>query len=119
LKLLPQQELLFKSKGHKLDSKTKGSKYQGQARENIDLVDEFKIKGLCIVFDQAGPGIPQRNGMVEQLFQILYDRIRAMLNGARIQKWNLGWMCIHCHLLFKHISNKNHKKVTTSLILVN
>jgi hypothetical protein len=55
------------------------------AGENKSLEKLCKQEGLGIQFEYSGPKTPQRNGRVEQKFQTLYGRVRAMLNGAGIQ----------------------------------
>ena len=44
-----------------------------------------KEQSLGVKFEYSGPRTPQRNGRVEQKFQTLYGRVRAMLNGAGLR----------------------------------
>jgi hypothetical protein len=39
-----------------------------------------KVKSVGVQFKFSGPRTPQRNGKVERKFQIIYGRIRSMLN---------------------------------------
>jgi hypothetical protein len=55
------------------------------AGENYALEKACKHEKLCIKFEYSGPGTPQRNGKVEQNFQTLYGKIRAMLNDAGVE----------------------------------
>jgi transposase InsO family protein len=55
------------------------------AGENKSLEKMCKQEGLGIQFEYTGARTPQRNGRVEQKFQTLYGRVRAMLNGADIR----------------------------------
>jgi hypothetical protein len=55
------------------------------AGENMTIKNDPEIKSFGIKFEFSGPRTPQRNGKVDRKFQILYGRIRAMLNGANLE----------------------------------
>jgi hypothetical protein len=55
------------------------------AGKNMTMKNHPEIKSSGIKFEFSGPRTPQRNGKVERKFQILYGRIRAMLNGANLE----------------------------------
>jgi hypothetical protein len=50
--------------------------------ENMTMENDPEIKSFGIKFEFSVPRTPQRNGKVERKLQTLYERIRAMLNGA-------------------------------------
>jgi hypothetical protein len=55
------------------------------AGENFALEKLCKQQHVDVKFEFSGPKTPQRNGKVEQKFQTLYGRIRAMFNDAGIK----------------------------------
>jgi hypothetical protein len=55
------------------------------AGENVALENLCKQQNVDVKFEFSGPRTPQRNGKVEQKFQTLYGRIRAMFNDAGIE----------------------------------
>jgi hypothetical protein len=55
------------------------------AGENYALEKACKHEKLCIKFEYSEPRTPQRNDKLEQKFQRLYGRIRAMLNDAGVE----------------------------------
>ena len=56
-----------------------------KAGEIQALEDHCNHIGIHVSFEYSGPRTPQRNGKVERKYQILYGRIRAMLNGAGLK----------------------------------
>ena len=54
------------------------------AGENISFENECKKEGLGIKFEYTSPNSPQFNGRVERKFATLYSRVRANLNGAKL-----------------------------------
>ena len=54
------------------------------AGENFASEKACKYQYFCIKIGYSGPQTPQRNNRVEQKSQILYRRIRAMLNDAGV-----------------------------------
>jgi hypothetical protein len=57
----------------------------GNTGENMIMRHDPEIKSFEVKFEFSGPITPQRNGKVERKFQILYGRIRSMLNGAGLE----------------------------------
>ena len=55
------------------------------AGENRALQDACRQEGLGITFEFTTPGTPQQNGRVERKFATLYGRMRAMLQGSKIE----------------------------------
>jgi hypothetical protein len=56
------------------------------AGENVALQKFFESKGVNVVFEYTPPGSPQFNGVVERKFKTLYERVRSLLNSARLSK---------------------------------
>lgn len=54
------------------------------AGENKSLQKQADALNLGIKFEFTGPGTPQYNGRSERKFAVLYARVRAMLNTARV-----------------------------------
>ena len=69
-------------------------------------------------------GTPQHNGVVERAFSMLYGRIRATLNSAKLTKSLRGWLWAECatvaiqvHNLLVNKSNEKcaHEKFCKSI----
>ena len=55
------------------------------AGENYSAEKTCKDKMEKVRFEFTSPNTPQQNGKVERKFATLYGRVRAMLNGARLE----------------------------------
>jgi hypothetical protein len=54
------------------------------AGEKMTMKNYPEIQSFGIKFELSGPRTPQRNGKLERMFQALYERIWAILNGANL-----------------------------------
>jgi hypothetical protein len=75
------------------------------AGENMTMKNDPEIKSFGIKFEFSGPRTPQRNGKVERNFQILYGRIRAMLNGAGLEGELRDKIWAECVMNVTYLSN--------------
>jgi hypothetical protein len=75
------------------------------AGENMTIKNDPEIKSFGIKFEFLGPRTPQRNRKVERKFQTLYGRIRAMLNGARLEGKLRDKIWAECVMNVTHLSN--------------
>ena len=67
------------------NNKMKAIRYDN-AGENRKLKEILDLEGFNIKFEFTAPYTPQQNGVVEIEFATLYERVRAMLNGACFDK---------------------------------
>jgi hypothetical protein len=90
------------------------------AGENYALEKACKHEKLCIKFEYSGPRTPQRNGKVEQKFQMLYGKIRAILNDAGVEgdfREGLWAECVSTAMYYENlIVDKGSRKDPYSLM---
>ena len=55
------------------------------ASENVKLEKLCLEQRLKVQFEYTARDTPQHNGVVERSYQTLYNKVRAMLNGAGIK----------------------------------
>ena len=51
---------------------------------------------MGIKFEYTSPGIPQQNRKCEHKFATLYDKVRSMLNGARLTSYSCHGLYTEC-----------------------
>jgi hypothetical protein len=73
--------------------------------KNMTMRNDPEIKSFGIKFEFLGPRTPQRNRKVERKFQILYERIRAMLNGAGLEGELRDKIWAECVMNVTYLSN--------------
>ena len=56
------------------------------AGENVALQKLLETASIKVNFEYTPPGNPQFNGVVERKFKTLYDRVRSLLNSARLSQ---------------------------------
>jgi hypothetical protein len=78
--------------------------------ENYVLEKECKQQNSGIKFEYSKPCTPQRNGIVEQTFQTLYDRILAMTNDSEIYGDFRDWVWTLCASKATYYDNLSIKK---------
>jgi hypothetical protein len=79
--------------------------YSDNAGENMKMKNDPEIKSFGIKFELSGPSTPQRNGKVERKFQTLYERIRAILNGADLEGELRDKIWVECVMNVTCLSN--------------
>jgi transposase InsO family protein len=75
------------------------------AGENIALKNHLDVKMYGVKFEFSGPRTPQRNGKVERNFQILYGRIRSILNAAGLEGQLREKLRAECVMTVTYLSN--------------
>ena len=55
------------------------------AAENEKLKEKITELSMDACFESSAPGTPQQNGVVERAFAVLYSRVQAILNYAKIE----------------------------------
>ena len=66
------------------------------AGENRKLKEILDLEGFNIKFEFTAPYTPRQNGVVERAFATLYGRVRAMINGAGLEKRLREYLWAEC-----------------------
>lgn len=64
--------------------------------ENLCAKKVFEAENMRINFEFTARGTPQQNGVVERVFQTLYNRVRAMLNGGGFEDEMRQLLWVEC-----------------------
>ena len=80
------------------------------AGENRKLKETLDLEGFNIKFEFTEPYTPQQNGVVERAFATLYGRVRAMLNGACLEKRLREYLWAECASTETMLQNSIIKK---------